>query len=165
MSSTLGRGFQLFKKENIWKHFDWTFGQTGSRINWHLSHLLGTKIVRTFFAEKQQILFHRTLTYSEIDAVPESEDLCQGTLHFEKDDYKVIRWIFLLNSLYGWDFSSPHKCTRTRSVPFEAVMCTVGAASQISWMLTEDICFWYKISLESPQEFNQTRYGGTYVCA
>ena len=25
--------------------------------------------------------------------------------------------------------------------PFEAVMCTVGAASQISLMLTEDICF------------------------
>ena len=33
MSSTMGWRFQLFKKENIWKHFDWTFGQTGSRIN------------------------------------------------------------------------------------------------------------------------------------
>ena len=78
MSSTMGRGFQLFKKENIWKHFDWTNQNSFGT----LKHVF----------PKEQILFHRTFTYSEIDAVPESEDFCQGTLlHFEKDDYKVIR--------------------------------------------------------------------------
>ena len=41
------------KKENIWKHFDWTFGTYGTEQYVHLSRLLKTKKMRTFFTEKQ----------------------------------------------------------------------------------------------------------------
>ena len=89
---------------------------------------------------------------------PQTLSRKKQSLHHEKDYHRVRRWIFLLNSLHGWDFSSHTSAHGPGEDPFEAVMCTVGAASQISWMLTEDICFWHKISLKSPQEFNQTKY-------
>ena len=110
---------------------------------------------------KERMLFHRTfcilgnwLSFQNPQTLVK-----EPSLHHEKEHHKVIRWILLLNFLYGWDFPSLHKVhTDQGKPPFEAVMCTVGAASQISCMLTEDICFWYKISLESPQEFNQTSF-------
>ena len=90
MSSTMGRGYQLFKKENIWKHIP-TNREQNKLTSFPPASDKQKNNCDQYFS-KEQILFHRTFTSSEIDAVPESEDLCQGTLmHFEKDDYKVIR--------------------------------------------------------------------------
>ena len=47
----------------------------------------------------------------------------------------------------------PYICTHGPGEdPFEAVMCAVGAASQLK-LLIEDFCFVYKTSLESQQDF------------
>ena len=42
---------------------------------------------------------------------PESTTLSRKkqSLHHEKEHHRVIRWIFLLKFLYGWDFPSSHK--------------------------------------------------------
>ena len=48
---------------------------------------------------------------------------------------------YLLNRFVGEIFP-PYKCTHgPGEVPFEAVMCAVGAASQISHLLIEDSIF------------------------
>ena len=40
---------------------------------------------------------------------PQTLSRKKQSLHHEKDYHRVIRWIFLLKFLYGWDFPSSHK--------------------------------------------------------
>jgi len=46
-----GTGLSTLQKKNIWKHFDWAFGEYGN--NMLTFRLLKTKNMHTFFTEKQ----------------------------------------------------------------------------------------------------------------
>ena len=66
---------------------------------------------------KEWILFHRVfcilgnwLTFQN----PQTLSRKKQSLHHEKDYHRLIRWIFLLKFLYGWDFPPHTKCTQTR---------------------------------------------------
>ena len=83
--------------------------------------------------------------FEEIDSVSRIHRICRRrkhSLHQEKDNHKVIRWIFLLKLLFGWDLPSSREVHTDQGKTLLRRLCVqVGAASQISWMLTEDICF------------------------
>ena len=74
-----------------------------------------------------------------------------GTLvQLDETIYKEKVNIFCLFAL--WMRFPPYKCIHGPGEdPFEAVMCTVGAASQIS-IAYRRLCFVYKTSIESQQE-------------
>ena len=62
--------------------------------------------------ERANIIPQNSFAFEEIDSVSRIHRICWGrkpSLHQEKDDHNVIRWIFLLKFLYGWDFPSSHK--------------------------------------------------------
>ena len=184
-NSTLERGFQLLKKRkhletlwlgirNIWSRIICSpFPPAEDKEYAYFVHRKTAVTNQNIFGilkyvfRKSEYCSTELFTFSEIDSVSRIHKTLvkEPSLHHEKEHHKVIRWILLLNFLYGWDFPSSHKVhTDQGKTLFEAVMCTVGAASQISCMLTEDICFWYKMSLESPQDFNKlTRHTQTSI--
>ena len=125
-------------------------------------HCLKTKNMRTFSQKnscdqskyfqnieaclsKERILFHRIfcilgnwLSFQNPQNLLKKET---KSLHQEKDDHKVIRWIFLLKLLCGWDLPSSREVHTDQGKTLLRRLCVqVGAASQISRMLTEDIC-------------------------
>ena len=117
VSSTIARGFQLFKKDYIWKHFDWTFGQTENRkiyysLPWiYLCVLNSQKTscdqskyfqnIEACFSE-EQILFHRFFSFSEIDQFRKLETLCWELVRYlRKTKLQSDKVNILLNSLCG----------------------------------------------------------------
>ena len=85
--------------------------------------------MRTFFTEKQLwpikiFSEHWSMSFERANIVPQNSCILRNwlsfqnpqtlskkkqSLHHEKDYHRVIRWIFLLKFLYGWDFPSSHK--------------------------------------------------------
>ena len=85
--------------------------------------------MRTFFTEKQLwpikiFSEHWSMSFERANIVP--QNFCipgnwlsfqnpqtlsrkKQSLHHEKDYHRVIRWIFFMKFLYGWDFPSSHK--------------------------------------------------------
>ena len=121
----MAQGFQLFKKDYIRKHLldIWTdrkrqnisaFPPALDKIYAYFIHrktaMTNQNIFRTLkHVFEREYTVPQNFTHSEFDSVPESE------------------------------FFPPHLCAHGPGKdPFEAVMCPVEAASQISCMRTED---------------------------
>ena len=94
--------------------------------------------------ERANIIPQNSFAFEEIDSVSRIHRICwrrKHSLHQEKDNHKVTRWIFLLKLLCGWDLPSSREVHTDQGKTLLRRLCVqVGAASQISWMLTEDIC-------------------------
>ena len=93
---------------------------------------------------KERILFHRIfcilgnwLSFQN----PQNPSRKKAKFASREDFHKVIRWIFLLKLLCGWALPSSREVHTDQGKTLLRRLCVqVGAASQISWMLTEDIC-------------------------
>ena len=94
--------------------------------------------------ERANIIPQNSFAFEEIDSVSRIHRICRRrkpSLHQEKDNHKVTRWIFFLKLLCGWDLPSSREVHTDQGKTLLRRLCVqVGAASQISWMLTEDIC-------------------------
>ena len=161
-NSTLERGFQLFKKKKISGNISIGHSEHMVQNNmftfptcWRpriciLFHrktaVTNQNIFRTLkhVFRKSEYCSTEFLHSRKLTQFPESTDSVEEGTKFasrerlpKSDKVNIfaeiplwVRFSLLTQSAHG-----------PGEDPFEAVMCTVGAASQISWMLTEDICF------------------------